>query len=130
MSWQEWYNALEKPSWTPPGSTIGTIWSILYPVIAITFGFVFVRTLQKKLPIRVAIPFAINLVANLIFTPIQFGLRDLNLAAVVILVVWSSIIWMFVAVWRYHRWVAFAQIPYFIWVSIATVLQLCITFWN
>jgi len=130
MSWQEWYHALEKPSWTPPGSTIGMIWSILYPVIAVTFAFVFMRTLQRKLPVRAAIPFAVILAANLSFTPIQFGLRDLNLAALVILIVWSSIIWMVMAIWRHHRWVALAQIPYFIWVSTATVLQLCITAWN
>ncbi len=44
----------------------------------------------------VALPFAINLVANLILTPIQFGLRNLPLAAVDILVVWATIIWMIV----------------------------------
>jgi len=29
-----------------------------------------------------------------------------------------------------YRWVAVAQVPYFIWVSIATVLQLSITWMN
>jgi len=78
----------------------------------------------------VALPFGINLVANLIFTPIQFGLRNLPLAAVDILIVWATIIWMMVAVWKHCRWVAVAQVPYFVWVSIATVLQLSITWWN
>jgi tryptophan-rich sensory protein len=75
----------------------------------------------------VALPFAINLVANLIFTPIQFGLRNLPLAAVDILVVWATIPWCVIAVWRHYRWVAIAQVPYFVWVSLATVLQLSIT---
>ena len=30
----------------------------------------------------------------------------------------------------HHRWVAAAQVPYFVWVSIATVLQLSITWMN
>jgi translocator protein len=130
MPWIEWYNALEKPSWTPPPATIGLIWQILYPIILVSFGFVFVQALRKRLPRLVALPFAVNLVANVIFTPIQFGMRNLPLAAVDILIVWTTIIWMMVAVWRHYRWVAVAQAPYFIWVSLATILQLSITWMN
>jgi len=130
MPWIDWYNSLAKPNWTPAPATIGMIWQILYPIILVSFGFVFVQAIRKKLPWRVALPFAINLVANLIFTPIQFGMRNLPLASVDILVVWATIIWTMVAVWRHYRWVAFAQVPYFVWVSIATVLQLSITAMN
>jgi tryptophan-rich sensory protein len=130
MTWMEWYASLEKPGWTPEGRTIGTIWQILYPIILVTFGFVFLKTWQKKLPVKVAIPFAVNLIANLAFTPIQFTLRNLTLASIDILIVWSSIIWMVVMIWKHHRWVAVAQVPYFIWVSIATILQLTINAWN
>lgn len=128
-NWLEWYNGLVKPEWTPAPSTIGLIWQILYPIIIVTFGFVFVQAIRKKLPWPVALPFAINLVANVIFTPIQFGMRNLLLAAVDILIVWISIIWLAVVVWNHYRWVSLAQIPYFVWVSLATVLQLSIT-WN
>ena len=130
MNWLDWYNSLAKPSWTPGPATIGLIWQILYPIILVSFGFVFVQAIRKKLPWKVAAPFAINLVSNLIFTPIQFGMRNLPLASVDILVVWATIIWMMVAVWPKYRWVAVAQGPYFVWVSIATVLQLSITAMN
>ena len=86
--------------------------------------------MRKKLPWRVAIPFAVNLIANLVFTPIQFGLRNLPLAAVDIVIVWATIIWAVIAIWKHHKWVALAQVPYFVWVSIATVLQLSITWSN
>ncbi len=118
MPWIESYNSLAKPSWTPAPATIGLIWQILYPIIL------------ASLPWLMALPFAINLVANLIFTPIQFGMRNRPLEAVYILIVWATIIWMVVAVWRHYRWVALAQVPYFIWVSLATVLQLSITAMN
>lgn len=130
MTWMEWYNSLEKPAWTPAPATIGLIWQILYPVIIATFGFVFVQAIRKKIPPLVALPFAINLAANLVFTPIQFGLRSLTLAAVDIVIVWVTILWAAIAVWRHYKWVAVAQLPYFIWVSIATVLQLAITLSN
>ena len=130
MTWKQWYDSLIKPSWTPEPSTIGLVWQVLYPIILIAFIFVVVQTLRRKLPWKVALPFVINLVANLIFTPIQFGLRDLDLAALDIVVIWGTIIWMAVAIWRHYRWVAIAQIPYFVWVSIASVLQLSITWMN
>ena len=130
MDWMPWYESLAKPGWTPAPATIGLIWQILYPIIAVSFGFVFVQAVRGKLPKSAAVPFAVNLVANLLFTPIQFGLRNLPLAAVDILIVWATIIVSVVAIWRYYRWVAVAQIPYFIWVSLATVLQLSITWMN
>jgi len=130
MSWMEWYQSLAKPAWTPAPQTIGLIWQILYPIIAVTFTFVFWRTVRGKLPAIVALPFAINLVANLSFTPIQFGLRNLPLASIDILIVWGTIVWSILAVWKHHRWIAIAQVPYLVWVSIATVLQLSITAMN
>jgi benzodiazapine receptor len=130
MSWMEWYNSLAKPSWTPAPDTIGFIWTVIYPIIAISFGFVFLQALRSKIPGKVALPFAINLLANLIFTPILFRLRILPVAAIDILIVWSTILWCMISVWRYYRWVSIAQIPYLIWVSIATVLQLSITAMN
>lgn len=127
MDWMPWYDSLAKPSWTPAPATISLIWQILYPIILISFGFVFVRVFRGKLPRLVALPFAINIVANLIFTPILFGMRNLPLASLDILIVWATIIWCVIAIWPHFKWVAFAQGPYFIWVSLATVLQLSIT---
>jgi tryptophan-rich sensory protein len=125
-----WYNSLEKPAWTPAPATIGLIWQILYPIILITFGFCFVQAVRGKIPAWTVLPFAINLVANLAFTPIQFGLRNLTLASIDILIVWGSIIWLAVAIWPHSRVIALAQVPYFVWVSIATTLQISITVMN
>lgn len=130
MDWLTWYNGLEKPSWTPAPATIGMIWQILYPIILVSFGFVFVQMFRGKVGWIIALPFAINIVANLIFTPIQFGMRNLPLAAVDIVIIWVTIIWLTVAIWPHYRWVSLAQIPYFVWVSLATVLQLSITAMN
>lgn len=130
MSFMEWYDSLIKPSWTPEPATIGLVWQTLYPIIFITFVFVLVQAMRKKVPWMAALPFVINLAANLAFTPIQFGLRSLWLAAADILIVWGTIIWMTTTIWKHYRWVAVAQVPYFIWVSIATVLQLSISWSN
>ncbi len=127
MTWLDWYNSLAKPSWTPAPSTISLIWTILYPIILVSFGFVFVQAFRGKVRWLLALPFAVNLVANLLFMPIFAGLRNVPLAAADILIVWATILWCVLIAWPVYKWVAVAQVPYFVWVSVATVLQLSIT---
>ena len=130
MTWIDWYDSLAKPLWTPAPATISLIWMILYPIILVSFGFIFVQAFRGKVGWKVVLPFAINLVANLLFMPIFAGLRNVPLACVDIVIVWVTIIWCVVAVWPHFKWVALAQVPYFVWVSIATVLQMSITAMN
>lgn len=127
---QSWYDALAKPGWTPEPSVIGLVWTVLYPVIIVVFGYVVVRVVRGTMPARALVPVALNAVANLAFTPIQFGLRDLGLALVDILVVLATIVWTMWAVWPYSRWAALALVPYLVWVCIATSAQAAITVMN
>ena len=124
------YTQWIQPSWAPPSWLFGPVWSVLYAIIAISFGYVFYKVFQGEIPKVVAVPFVINLIANAAFTPVQFGLQNLPLAAVVIVIVLVTIPWAMWAVWPYAKWVALAQIPYLVWVSFATVLQLTIWYLN
>jgi translocator protein len=125
-----WYSQLIKPSWAPPSWIFGPVWTILYAIIAVSFGVVFYKAFTGKLPWIVAVPFILNLVFNFAFTPLQFGIRNNLLAAIDILAVFLTIIWAFVVIWSRARWIAYVNIPYLIWVSFATVLQLTITYLN
>jgi len=60
MTWMEWYNSLAKPRWTPAPATINLIWTILYPILLVSFDFVFVRAVRGKVGWKVGLPFAIN----------------------------------------------------------------------
>lgn len=125
-----WYSTLIKPTWSPPAWLFGPVWTVLYAIIAVTFGTVFYKALTKQIPLAVALPFALNLVFNFAFTPIQFGLKNNLLAAVDILLVLGTLIWAIVVVYKHIRWIAYMQIPYLLWVSFATILQLTITYLN
>ena len=126
----DWYQQLIKPSWAPPAWLFGPVWSILYVLIAISFGTVFYKVFKKKLKPVIALPFALNLVFNFAFTPIQFGLQNNLLAAADILLVLGTLIWGMIAIYPYRRWITYAQIPYLLWTSFATILQLTITYLN
>jgi len=125
-----WYQQLIKPSWAPPSYLFGPVWTVLYVLIAISFGKVFWAFFDKKIGWLVVLPFLLNLIFNFIFTPIQFGLKNNYLAALDILLVLGTLIWAIVAIYPHIRWVAYIQIPYLLWVSFATVLQLTVTMWN
>jgi len=126
----EWYDSLIKPAWTPAPGVIGTIWTLLYPIIIVVFGYVIFRVVRGTMPASVLLPLAINVVANVAFTPIQFGLRNLGLASVDIVVVLVTIVWCMVVFWPYARWARLALVPYLIWVGTASTLQLSIWWLN
>lgn len=125
-----WYSTLIKPTWSPPSWLFGPVWSVLYVMIAISFGKVFLSAWQKQIPLMVALPFVLNLIFNFAFTSLQFGLKNNLLAGIDILLVLSTLIWAMVAIYPYFKWVTYIQIPYLLWVSFATVLQLTITYLN
>lgn len=124
------YAELIKPTWSPPGWLFGPVWSVLYVIIALTFGRVFFLAWQGQVSFLVALPFILNLVFNFSFTWLQFGLKNNYLASIDILLVLGTIIWAMVAIFPHSRILAYAQIPYLLWVSFATVLQLTITYLN
>lgn len=125
-----WYQELIKPSWAPPAYLFGPVWTVLYIVIAISFGTALYLAITKKIPQSVAIPFILNLVFNFAFTPIQFGLQNNLLASIDILLTLGTIVWLMKSIHPYRKWIAYAQIPYLLWVSFATMLQLTITYLN
>jgi translocator protein len=125
-----WYQQLIKPSWAPPSWLFGPVWTILYVLIAVSFGMVFYKVAIGKWPRPVALPFVANLICNFLFTPLQFGLRNNYLAAVDILLVLITLLWAMRTVWPRARWVASVNVPYLAWVVFATILQFTVTYLN
>ena len=130
MDTTNWYEALNKPTWAPPPWVFGTVWSILYPIIIAVNIYVIHVFLNGKIGLFVAIPFWLNLFFNVIFTPLQFGLRNNVLATIDIYLVLVTIIWAMIIIWPVSKIVSVAFIPYLIWVIVATVLQTYIAFNN
>ena len=130
MQTYEWYQELIKPVWAPPEWLFGPVWSVLYILIAISFGYVLYLFITKRISFLVLLPFVLNLVFNLLFSPIQFGLQNNILAAVDIVLVLGTLVWALIAIYPYARWVTYINIPYTLWVGFATVLQFTVTILN
>jgi tryptophan-rich sensory protein len=125
-----WYSTLIKPTWAPPSYLFGPVWSFLYILIAISFGKVFYLAYQKEISFMIALPFILNIFFNLIFSPIQFGLKNNLLAALDISLVLVTLVWAMIAIYKHSPWISYIQIPYLLWVCFATVLQFSVTWLN
>ena len=126
----EWYQQLTRPSWAPPSWLFGPVWTVLYILISVSFFRVFQLFSQKKIAFIVILPFILNLIFNLLFTPLQFGLKNNLLAAIDIILVLITLLWAMKSIYSHEKWIALIQIPYLLWVSFATVLQLTVTYLN
>lgn len=142
MNSYQWYQTLIKPSWAPPAWLFGPVWTVLYAIIAVTFGTVFYKAIAKQIPWVVALPFALNLAFNLAFTPIQFGLKNNFLASIDIILVLATLVWALYSLYVFglkldietgaptYAWIIYLNVPYLLWVFFATILQLTITYLN
>ena len=95
-----WYSTLIRPTWSPPSWLFGPVWTVLYILIAYSFGTVFYKVIKGDLPAMVALPFVLNLVFNFAFTPLQFGLKNNLLAMIDILLVLGTLIWAMYVIWQ------------------------------
>lgn len=66
-----WYDALEKPSWTPPGMTIGIVWAVLYGLIALSVAIIYNKYGFK--PKTFWFIFLLNYIFNQAFSYFQFS---------------------------------------------------------
>jgi len=118
----EWYAALEKPSWNPPGWIFGPVWTALYTMMAVAAWMVWKQggfAAQRK-PLSL---FLIQLALNAAWTPMFFGLQRPDLALIVILFLWAAIAATIRAFRPASKPAAWLLVPYLAWVTFATVLN-------
>jgi len=124
------YSKLIKPFWAPPAWLFGPVWGILYVMIIISFGKVFLIAIQQRVSSFIILPFTLNLIFNLKFNPLRFGFKDNPWAVTDVLMILGTLIWSIITIYPCVRWVAYMQIPYLIWIVFMTLLQITITYLN
>lgn len=114
-----WYEALNKPSWTPPNIAFPVVWTILYVMIAIAGWLVW-----QAPDGNVAILFwALQLVLNAAWSYLFFGARRTDLAFADVVLLWLAVAAFAVAAWPVSTLASLLFLPYLAWVSIAATLN-------
>ena len=115
----EWYDDMDKPSWTPPKLVFPLAWTFLY--IAMSIAAARVAVLEGN---AYAMAFyAVQLAFNTLWTPIFFGLKRMGAGMVVILLLWVTVAATMLAFFQLD-WIAGTLfVPYLLWVTVASALN-------
>lgn len=115
----EWYAALNKPLFTPPGWVFGPAWTFLYILIAIAGWRLWRRAHRSR-----AMQFWwVQLVLNFAWSPIFFSAHLVGLALVVVLLLLATIVGFIALAWRQDRIASLLFLPYAAWVTYASALN-------
>ena len=129
-----WYMMLSKPSVSPPTWVFGPVWTLLYALMGIAAFLVWrsrpAHSVAAKRRSRALRLYAAQLFANFIWTPLFFGMHNVGLALIDIVVLWCLIVATMVSFYSVNRTAAYLLIPYLCWVSFATFLNASIWFLN
>jgi benzodiazapine receptor len=125
-----WYADIVKPAFAPPAWLFGPVWTVLYILIAISFGKVLQMLFKGEISFWIALPFILNIIFNLAYTPLQTGGASFILPTIDILLVLGTLIWAMIVIFPIAPWITYINIPYLAWVSFATVLQISILVLN
>lgn len=124
--WKQWYDKLDKPSWTPPAWLFGPAWTVLYILMGIA-SYIVWQNGGGAVPLSM---YFIQLAVNLTWSPVFFGLRRPDIALAIILMLWGMILSTIVLFTRVSGTAALLLVPYIAWVSYASSLNAYIVMKN
>ena len=113
------YARLDKPSWAPPPTVFGPVWSVLYALMGIAAWLVWRSPGPKLLALGL---FGAQLAANALWSWLFFAWHRGALASVEVLVLLALIAATALAFWRASRLAALLLVPYLLWVAFASLL--------
>jgi len=122
QSVDNWYSMLNKPQISPPNWVFGPVWTFLYTLMGIALYIAWLNQKQeeRKLPF---IFFASQLILNVAWSAVFFGLRSISGGMVVIVCLWIAIVATILQFHKRSKLSAWLLIPYLLWVSFAGLLN-------
>ena len=150
---QTWYDTINKPSFTPPGSFIGLVWTILFFLMGYSLYLVWDKNWKSEVSEKekkakywnkiteklwkgewreenAVLIFALQLVLNIFWSVFFFGLESPGLAFIEISMLWFAILFTIACFYRISKPAAYLLIPYIAWVSFAGFLNFTVWMMN
>jgi tryptophan-rich sensory protein len=118
----EWYPELIKPSFNPPNSVFGPVWTVLYLLMGVSFYMVW-NTSSGELRTKAFLVFGVQLFLNFWWSVFFFSFQRPDVALAEICLLWLAVLYMIFTFKGVKPLAAYLQIPYLLWISFATVLN-------
>jgi benzodiazapine receptor len=126
---QEWYTSLEKPLVTPPSWVFAPVWTVLYVLLALSLIRIWDAKDSEERQ-RWLCAFFAQLVLNVLWSLLFFGLHSLLWGWICILILWFIVIILFLDAYQLDTVTALFLAPYLAWVTFAGILNFWIWYIN
>lgn len=118
-----WYPTIEKPIFNPPNWNFAPVWTMLFILMGIAAGMVWNKLeTNKELVKKGLLFFTIQLLLNALWSYLFFGLNNVLLALIEIILLWLVIYETYHIFKQIDKKASYLLIPYLAWVGFATIL--------
>jgi benzodiazapine receptor len=116
-----WYAMLAKPAATPPGWVFPVAWTTLYVLMGLALAVV-IHARGSRLRGPAIALFVVQLLVNLIWSPLFFGMHKVGWALAVIVVMFLAALATTLLFGRIRALAAWLMVPYLVWTVFAGIL--------
>ena len=118
-----WYPTIEKPIFNPPNWVFAPVWTMLFILMGIAAGMVWNKLEpNKELVKKGLLFFTVQLLLNALWSYLFFGLNNILLALIEIILLWLIIYETYYIFKQVDKKAGYLLIPYLGWVGFASVL--------
>jgi tryptophan-rich sensory protein len=148
-----WYSTLNKATLNPPSWIFGPVWTALFLLIGVSLFIVWKKNWQVQNSLftgegkswnpwtkrfwsgdwqkaNIIAIFWIQLVLNVVWSVIFFGLHQPGLSFFELIALWFSILYLIINFYRVSKTAAWILLPYILWVMFAGYLNWAIWMGN
>lgn len=118
-----WYLGLHKPSFNPPSWVFGPVWITLYTLMGVSLFLVWRKQGSSKSKTAALGFFFIQLVLNVLWSVLFFGMRLPGAAFIEIMTLWLCAAVTLYLFFRLSHAAGVLLIPYLLWLTFAVVLN-------
>ena len=117
-----WYQALIKPAINPPSAVFGPVWAVLYVMIALAFSIILHARGARLRSVAIGL-FCAQLVLNLVWSSVFFGMHQVSTAFVLIVVILLLSVAATAVFAKIRMSAAWLMVPYLAWLGFAAYLN-------
>lgn len=121
-----WYRMLTKPWFSPPNWVFAPVWTSLFVMMSISLFLIWQREIKSPDKKECLKLFSFQLILNVLWSVIFFGLRSPQWSFVEIILLWLAILACIITFYKHSKAASYLLIPYLAWVSFASILNYAI----
>jgi len=116
----EWYQNLNKASWTPPGWFFGFAWTSIMILFAVFMAYAWQLNTNRNLLI---VLFVLQWILNVAWNPVFFKYHQVAFGLFIIVLLTVLMGYFFFTYLPHLKVKTLLVLPYFIWLLVATTLN-------